>query len=636
MKTLFKYAIVFMAVGVWTSCSDFDEVNINPKAADVEQVQVEYMLNNAIIGAQQDPHIAERVFILYWKTAARQHRTNGVLALGDYNDGWSSDYYRYLSGWLKSANLAVTVADEKIQNGSALPYTDNIKQMARIWRVYLMSEFADNFGPMPIDAFKGENPSFASEKDVYYYMLDELKDAVSKIDVDALPVPDTNWKFDQAYAFNYGKWIKYGNSMRLRLAMRLSEVDPAKAKSEFEAAASQPLINSEGDVFQIIEKGGWDALTGVMSREWNSQLLSATLNNIYIGLGGINSADILPSEMHDHIKPANYMGLKLDQHLTSMTNDPSAGFWYDGLHEKMDPRAYKAFIVPGWFDNPDFCFYPSWTNDARTTERNLVDDNSDVVKEIDATYTWNAAPLGAWGPKSARNQVAFYVGTNPRLALKFRNSTSKRIFFADWETYFLLAEGAVRGWSTPMSAKVAYENGVKASFAYWGISNMADAYLASNNFNRVGTSVNFDHTTEPVGPVVMDYVDGYTGTPGTVNFNYPSNTIYKNGAVRNDHLTKIITQKYIAQLPWLPLETWSDHRRLGLPFFENPAVDQSITTLPDLNSSNYMTNSVKFFGQRLKYPSSLVNSSPVGYQQAVGFLGGSDEVLTPLWWAKKP
>lgn len=635
MKTFFKYAMAFLAAGVWASCSDFDDININPKAADIEQVQVEYVLNSAIIGAQQDPHIAERVFVLYWKTASRQHRTNGVLALGNYDDGWSSDYYRYLSGWLKSANLAVTVAEEKIKTGSALPYTENIKQMARIWRVYLMSEFTDNFGPMPIDAFKGENPSFASEKDVYYYMLDELKDAVSKIDEGVVAVPQENRKFDQAYGFDYVKWKKYGNSMRLRLAMRLSEVDPAKAKSEFEAAASQPLLLTADDYFQIQERSGWDDLTGVMSREWNAQLLSATLNNLYIGLGGINSSDVLPAEMHGSIKPSNYMGVKFDQHLTSMTNDPSAGFWYDGLHEKMDPRAYKAFIVPGWFTNPDFCFYPSWDNSSRTVKRNLLDADSKPMKEIDATYTWNAAPLGAWGTKSARNQVSFYNGTNPRLALKFRNSTAKRIFFADWETYFLLAEGAVRGWSTPMSAKVAYENGVKASFAYWGISSMATAYLASNHYNRVGTSVNFDHTTEPIGPIVMNYVDGYTGTPGTVNFNYPSNTIYKNGAVRNDLLAKIITQKYIAQLPWLPLETWSDHRRLGLPFFENPAVDLPITTLPDLTTSNYMTNSVKFFGQRLKYPSSLVNSSPEGYQQAVSLLGGADEVLTPLWWAKK-
>src|SRR3978361_2350714 len=47
---------------------------------------------------------------------------------------------------------------------------------------------------------------------------------------------------------------------------------------------------------------------------------------------------------------------------------------------------------------------------------------------------------------------------------------------------------------------------------------------------------------------------------GTVAVAYPKNDLYKSGTVRNDHLTKIITQKYLAQLPYLPLETWSDHR----------------------------------------------------------------------------
>ncbi|NLH53568.1 MAG: SusD/RagB family nutrient-binding outer membrane lipoprotein, partial [Bacteroidales bacterium] len=80
---------------------------------------------------------------------------------------------------------------------------------------------------------------------------------------------------------------------------------------------------------------------------------------------------------------------------------------------------------------------------------------------------------------------------------------------------------------------------------------------------------------------------------------------------------------------------WNDHRRLGLPFFENPSVENPITTLPDLNQGNCKTSSVKFFPQRLKYPSSLSNSNPDGYNQAIQMLGGPDEILTPLWWAKK-
>jgi hypothetical protein len=634
MKNIVKSALLLLIGAAFVACSDFDELNVNPKAASVEQVQVEYILNNAIIGPQQDPHVAERVFVLYWKTAARHHLTT-TIAAGSYNDGWTGDYYSYLSGWLKSANLAVTVAQDKIDKDVAMPYTNNLLQFARIWRVYLMSEFADNFGPMPIDAFKGENPTFSNLKDVYYHLLSELADATAKIDLTAPAIPASNTKYDQAFGFDYTKWLKYGNSLRLRLAMRLSEVDPAKAKAEFEAAASKALITTTADIFKVAERPGWDALTGVMSREWNSQILSATLNNLYIGIGGINTSDVVSSDMHAKIKPQNYMGIKYDKHFPSKTNDPSTGFWVDGLHAKMDPRAYKAFIAPGDFNNPDFSFYPSWDQSSRTVKRKLLNaDGSDFV-EIDATYSWNAYTVGNWGPIGSMNQVRSFTGTMPRLSQQFRGSQSQRVFFADWETYFLLAEAALKGWNVGTTAKAAYENGVRASMAYWGLSAHADAYLASENYNRAGTSAKFDHTAEPPASVIMSYIDGYTGLPGIHTYSYPKNTIYKNGTVNNDQLTKIITQKYIAQVPWLPLEAWNDHRRLGLPFFENIAVEQPNTDMPDLTTSNYMTNSIKFFPQRLKYPSSLENTNPDGYADAVNFLGGPDAVLTPLWWAKK-
>ena len=617
-------------------CKKFDEINTDPIAANTDQVQVEYFINNSIIGAQQDPHIAERVFVLYWKTAARQHLSTGI-AGGSYDDGWSGDYYSsgYMSGWLNHINTAIQVANEKIAAGKIQPYTANLLQVARIWRVYLMSEMADNYGPIPINAFQGQNPNFASVKDVYYHLLDELKDAGSKLDVSVIN-PDVVKKQDPAYGYDYNKWRRYANSLRLRLAMRLSEVDASKAKSEFEAAAAGELITDASHTFQVQEKPGWDPLTGVMSREWNAQILSGTLKNLYVGLGGITSQAQLPADLHAAVKDADWAGVKYDQHFATATNEPFAPYWLDGLPAKIDPRAYKAFIIPGYFSNPDFSGYPTYDNTAETPSANLNNvTGTGVFKTINATYTFNAFTIGDWGAKGSRNTVRNFPGTMPRLAQRFRGSNEKRIFFANWETYFLLAEAAVKGWTVPQSAQMAYENGVKASFDYWGVGSFATAYLASEDYNNVGTSVKFTHTAEPPAARTMRYVDGYTNAAGTASIAYPSNTIYKNGTVRNDQLTKIITQKYIAQVPWLPLEAWNDHRRLGLPFFENPAVENPLPNLPALTQATMMTNQVKFYPQRLRYPSSLRNSSPKGYTEAVSLLGGPDEVLTPLWWAKK-
>lgn len=638
MKKLINFGYLAFSVAiVLSACSKFEEINIDPTAASGDQVQTEYFINNSIVGAQMNPDVAERSFVLYWKTAARHHLAGG-LSSGGYNDGWSTAYYNKSADWQNAINSAITVAQEQIAKGTSKPYTNNLLQIARIWRAYLMSEMSDNFGPIAIEAFQGKNPQFNSVKDVYYFILEETKDAASKLDLNVSNPNSLNSNsiaFD--YKYDYARWKKFANSLRMRFAMRLSEVDPNKAKQEFEQAVTgSNVILTADETFDVKEQSGWDDLTGVMSREWNIQYLSAALNNIYTGLGGIKSEEQLTdAAMKAKIKPADYIGQKFADFYTDKTNDPTVGYWLDGLPNIIDPRAYKTFIIPGWFSNPNYSYYPSWTSDAKTTKRNFVDANGNAVKTIDATYTWNTTTSGDWGVKGSRNQLRAYPGTTPTLSLQFRNSTSKRIFFAPWETYFLIAEAAVRGWNVPMTGKAAYEAGIKSSFEYWGVTSFLSNYLASTTYSRTGTSVSWDHTAEPPATHKMTFVDGMTDVSGTVDIKYPVNNLYKNGTIKNDYLTKIITQKYIAQVPWLPLEGWSDHRRLGLPFFENPAIENQLPNLPALTLSTYMTSNIKFFPQRIPYPSSLKTNNQSGYNQALELLGGKDEVLTPLWWAKK-
>lgn len=628
---LFLAALMFLG-----ACSDFEDINKNPNAANEEDIKVQYILNKAITDAQQDPHIAERAFVLYWRVAGRQDRSSGIAA-GSYNNDWSSDYYSYVSGWMKSATQAVDLADSQLEKDNfAVDYdkfmTQNLREVARIWRAYLMSEFADNFGPLPIEAFKGVNPEFSSVKDVYYFLIDELKDAANSLDT-SLSAQDSDKIFDRAYELDFTKWVKYANSMRMRLAMRLSEVDESKAKSEFEDAAKGGIILANSENFAVQERDGWDPLAGVMSRSWNALIMSNTLNNLMINLGGIKSEDLLDDSYNQYIKPDNYMGMDFRNYFSEYTNDPSIGFFHDGLRNKIDPRAYELYFIPGDFENPNASFGPTSLGNL---ERSIYADKAqtDSLTSVNMAFTWNTLPGGAWGDKSALNQI---IGTNhiPLIVKKYRNHSGKRVFFANWETYFLLAEAAVRGWSTPMNAKDAYENGIKASLEYHGVGDFYNDYIESTDYNRAGTSVKWSHTTEPPATVEMDMVDGITKAPGKYNFKYPvaSQTLY--GKALNDEMSKIFTQKFIAQNPWLPLETWSDYRRMGLPFFENLVVEDPLTNLPGLTKSNVKTTQKpEFFPQRLKYPASLENSNPEGYKQAVELLGGADAVLTPLWWAK--
>lgn len=628
MKNI-TYKIAFLVLAGWgaLSCSNFEELNTNPTAADDQQVRPEYFLNNSIIGAQQDPHVAERIFVLYWKTAARHHYAN-VLNIGSDNDGYNGDYWRYLSDWLNHASTAIEIADVKEENGTAELYNQNLKQVARIWRAYLMSELTDNFGPAPIESFQGVNPQFNSVQEVYYHMLDELKDATTKIDVSVSASEISDW--DAAYGFEWDLWIRYANSMRMRLAMRLSEVDPAKARSEFEDAVStNRYIENAAHNFSVQEKDGWDALTGVMSRGWNAQIMSSTLNNILIGLGGIETASQFNSEeIINAIKGENDMGIRYLDNFSTMSNDPSQGFYLNGLPNKMDPRAYKAFFIPGNDSDPEY-----WS--AASNQSASITVSPSRTDELDTKFTWNAFSTGTWGAKGAEMVLRGQNGRLPGMVNKFRNHSQRRLFFASWESYFLIAEAALRGWSTPMSDKAAYERGISDNFAYWGVSDALTDYLSSTDYSRVGTSVNYDHIVEPPATFTATFVDAYSNQAGTVEIPYPSNTIYESGQVKNDRLTKIITQKYIATFPYLALEAWNDHRRLGLPFFENPAVEQPIASIPQITASNYTQNRVDFFPQRLRYPSSFRVADETNYNNAVTMLGGPDNLFTPLWWAKQ-
>jgi hypothetical protein len=652
MKNIIKQSILYASpLLLFSACKKITDINTNPVAANADQVQVEYFIDNSIVHAQMNPGVSERAFILYWAAAGHQvsDADGATFSWGGYSDEWIGEYYDNQSGALNTINSAIDVAKQQIDAGTQKEYTNNLMQVARIWRAYLLSEMSDNFGPMPTEAFQGKNPDFKDTKSVYYYILSELKDANSKLDA-SVTVPSDVSKEDPAYGFDFTKWEAYGNSLRMRLAMRLSEVDPSKAQAEFEDAAKGNLLTDMSQTFQIQEKPGWDDLSGMYSRCWYQLPEAVTLNNLVVNLGSVKSADQLPSVISSpsersaadaNIKPADYAGQYYPAQLTTKTNNPFAPYWLDGLPQNIDPRAYQIFYMPGNSSDPSF---PNGTCGAvtSTTTGSVKDASGNVLKTIDAKYTWNGTPDGNWGTKGDWHNTIFTgedighaTGMAPTLKNQFRTQTAKRVFFAPWETYFLLAEGAERGWATPVDAKTAYETGIAKSFEYWGVSQYLNEYLASTDYNNDGTSVNWDNTTEPGDTHTMKYVNGLTGDSGTVNIKYPVNNLYKNGTVRNDHLTKIITQKFIAQTPWLPLETWSDHRRLGLPFFENVVLEGPIQTLPDLTTSNYMKSQVDFFPQRMKYPSGLQNSNVNGYKQAVGELSGSDNVLTPLWWAQK-
>ena len=667
-------ALTAGAVALLASCSDFEEINKNPKAASASDLKPYWALDKAIVSDQQNPNDAERVFVLYWGDIARLDGENSSRAVGRSNDEWAGCLYNLTRNCVTSTNNAIKIADDAIASGELgereTGVFNNVKAASRIWRVYLMTEFVDSFGCFTTD-FESTSPEYKSVEECYKFMLAELAESVAAIDVNFPASTDAEKKGDPAYQLDPAKWKNFGISMWMRLAMRLSEVEPATAKAEFEkAVAAGPGIRTADGTFRIQEKSGWWDLSGVMSRTWDWLTLSMTTANLMTNLGGAKAEDILkdpgkrfykdaplkPETVAEkygpYIKDAStYLGIHMvdmdgNKTYEANTDSPTWGYFFDGIPSKIDPRAFAYYVLPCDYDNRIETGYANFPRHSVPLTSPIDEANFAKAPKFDISYAWNGLVCGYGYDdlftsknalyNSSNNEKLNYGKTYPQLQERYRNNNEYRVFFGPWETYFLLAEAAVRGWNAGIGAQTAYEAGIKSSFEYLNVDANYEAYINSEDYNRVGTSVKFTHTAEPQD-YTIEYLDPVSNTMKTMTYKYPvaSKTLY--GKALNDQLTKIITQKFIANTPWLPLENWSDHRRTGLPFWEMPCGSTEFPYLNGWTKTSYQTGQkVGFYAQRMNYPNSFKNANPTEYKHALELMGMTDEnTVTPLWWAKK-
>lgn len=234
-----------------------------------------------------------------------------------------------------------------------------------------------------------------------------------------------------------------------------------------------------------------------MSRSWNQQCVSMTIFNLMTNLGGVPTASQLTANRYQaYIKDnANYLGLYFPNHFSLNSDNPSKGFWMDGIPHSVDPRAFKLYYLP---EDSEADNYSTWSESNYKVRngknvRGLINPNSatDIIAFVKPAMCWNGVANGYGGPKYSKNMIM-------------------------------------------------------------NTSQFVDEYLQSETYNHVETSVKFSHTEEPPAAVEMDYIDGYIGKAGKFTYTYPvtSKTLY--GKALNDKPTKIITQKKesIILFPW--------------------------------------------------------------------------------------
>ncbi len=123
--------------------------------------------------------------------------------------------------------------------------------MATVVKVFAMSRITDKYGPIPYSKFGTDiNVAYDSQQEVYNQFFTELDNSIDVMqsyqESNGKPYME---KYDFVYQGNVAKWLKMANTLRLRLAMRISYVDETKARTEIQKALNAPcgLMATSGD-----------------------------------------------------------------------------------------------------------------------------------------------------------------------------------------------------------------------------------------------------------------------------------------------------------------------------------------------------------------------------------------------------
>jgi len=168
----------------------------------------------------------------------------------------------------------------KAANPSSAEYA-----LANIIWVLGFHRVTDYWGPIPY--FKAGEPGktvpYDAQDKIYDDFFKRLTAAVNVLKTKTSETPYGS--FDLIYGGNVNKWIKFANSLKLRLALRISKVDPVRAKKEAEeAVAAGVLADSPSDdaLLQKSDKGADFNGLSIMS-DWNEFRMSATMESVLKG-----------------------------------------------------------------------------------------------------------------------------------------------------------------------------------------------------------------------------------------------------------------------------------------------------------------------------------------------------------------
>ena len=241
MKIIRILSILFVTFVLISCVDDLQEININPNAAQTSQP--DYLLSNAIKSSVDTywgtTNNLDGTLLFVQHVAKTQYtEIDRYIASNSTFEGPWRDFY---SEGLR--DLAEIIAIGETENNQ------NFKAVATIFQSWVFLLLTDAYGDIPYSQAVNINeyvtPAYDAQKDVYLGLLTDLKDAIELIDPSKKQVEG-----DIIYSGDLNKWEKFAHSLRYRIALRISDKEPEKAKQVITETSVADLIG-DGDIAQL-------------------------------------------------------------------------------------------------------------------------------------------------------------------------------------------------------------------------------------------------------------------------------------------------------------------------------------------------------------------------------------------------
>jgi len=304
MKKIIRYiGILTTAIFLYTSCTGgFEDMNTNPVGVTDEELDQD---NNSV--GQHFVPMQQSIYFNYdggsgtdWTFQLTQNLNadiwSGYLATStNFKGGANNQTYALAADWNdycwnETYNHLMSNSLKIKQKCEAKGYDTyfHFDAINTIIRVLGMSRICDQYGAIIYSKY-GETMTggtYDSGPDAYKLFFEELDFAIKELEKAIGKEVASFTRFDMSYDGDLKKWMKLGNSLRLRLAMRVAKYDLTLAKQQAEAAINGPegLIKTNDEVFRISGKGYRNPLFTVSGRnEYNDSFINANVISILSG-----------------------------------------------------------------------------------------------------------------------------------------------------------------------------------------------------------------------------------------------------------------------------------------------------------------------------------------------------------------